>query len=233
MKFRSFLHRILKPGNLLAAALSIAFFFLLHASVSLICVSGGSMDPTLADGQRLIGLRVNNIPFMEVARGDIVTARSPENGTLLIKRIIALSGDLVELKDGQLYLNGQLQYEPYIYEPMVDIPLNDIPAFTVPDGQCFLLGDNRNISKDSRMLGCVKLEDIYSMIPLHAQAIAGSALAVCLMLAVRLICSLSNAADLRWEAYLAVKNARASAQSDTPPETEPEERSEEPPHASY
>ncbi len=113
-----------------------------------------SMEPTLTEGDtsfmNKIGARLGLYK-----RGDIIVA-NVENEPLLIKRLIALGGDTVEIKGGRLYLNGELQNEPYIKELM----LYSVEKFTVPEGYCYILGDNRNNSTDSHVFGAVPCECI-------------------------------------------------------------------------
>ena len=221
MKIISLFRRIFTPGNIVLVVVITLLLLLFFNIVGIVRVSGSSMDPTLSDGQFLIGLQVNHIPFLDVSRGDIVTAVNHDD-ILIIKRVIALPGDRVTLRNDQLYINGELQYEPYLSEPIDDESLNNIPEFTVPEGKCFILGDNRNISKDSRMIGCVDLDSIRTLIPIHHQAIAGVALLAGILLVSWLACTCTNAVDLRWEAYMAAKKAYAEATA------EPEEPTEEP-----
>lgn len=130
-------------------------------------VKGDSMDPTLADGERTIALKNS-----EIKRFDIVTFPAPdEPGQTYIKRVIGLPGDTVEYKDDTLYINGKKYAEPYLNQyknELTDgLPLTN--EFTlkevtgkakVPKGELFVLGDNRRISKDSRMIGMIKEKKI-------------------------------------------------------------------------
>lgn len=224
MKIRSFLRRTFSPGNLTFIALGALLVFLYLSTFGIVRVSGRSMDPTLADGQFLVGLQVQSLPFLEVSRGDIVTVNVAAAGKLYIKRVIAVPGDRVKLAGGQLYLNGELQYEPYLYEPMDNTPDNNIDEFTVPEGKYYILGDNRNISRDSRSIGCVDEQDLQTLIPLRYQVPLTAGMLIIIALLLRAADAFSTSVDLRWAAYLSVKKAR-NAESVA---AEPEDTEEQP-----
>lgn len=116
-------------------------------------VQGASMCPTYQEGQFILLLREK-----EYNRGDVVGVEysAGEEKTTLLKRIIAIGGDVVSCKYGQLYVNGQKISES---DHTVG-KTSDIPAQTVPDGSVYLLGDNREHSMDSRSFGCMSCEDI-------------------------------------------------------------------------
>lgn len=84
----------------------------------------------------------------------------------LIKRIIALPGERVEIKDGDIYINGQKLEEPYLNKD-VKTESNKLNEFIVPEGHYFLLGDNRPGSSDSRIFGCIPKEKIEGRIGLY------------------------------------------------------------------
>lgn len=94
-------------------------------------------------------------------RGDIVVI--DEGDTTIIKRVIAVGGDTVELRRGQLYLNGVLTEEAYVTDGNndPDEPVNTFAPLTVPQGTVFCMGDNRNVSQDSRgKYGCIAVEKV-------------------------------------------------------------------------
>lgn len=119
-------------------------------TVSRVTVSGHSMDYTLKDGQKLW---VNRFPWVSYERGDVVIAR--ENGTPIVKRVIGVPGDGVQFIGDDLYVNGQLVQEPYVTDAgYYKGILKDV--ITLGDDEYILLGDNRDVSNDSRYFGAVK-----------------------------------------------------------------------------
>lgn len=125
-------------------------------------VDGESMIPTLQNGERLV---ISNL-FYEPTAGDIVVLcgeADREEGKNLIKRIIATEGQTIDIdfEAGEVYVDGQKLDEPYILEPTYLDEGTEFPL-TVPEGEIFVMGDNRNGSRDSRSLtvGTVKEEYI-------------------------------------------------------------------------
>lgn len=146
-------------------------------------VPSGSMEPNLRPGDRVVvnmlayGLRV---PFTDIElidrgepqRGDVVVFKSPDDGTRLIKRVVAVGGDRVALIDGRLWIDGQ---------PLHDTDASDIEHFgdrdvhldlrhgggpdifdtTVPPGMALVLGDHRGNSRDGRYFGLVPMASLY------------------------------------------------------------------------
>ena len=110
-----------------------------------------SMENTLKIGDRLIAEKYSYQLFKAPAqRGDIVLFEPPHvAGEIWIKRCIGLPGDSVKARDGVVFVNGQPLDENYIAEP----PRDDFGPVVVPRGHCFVMGDNRNDSTDSRSWG--------------------------------------------------------------------------------
>ena len=129
----------------ITAVLALAIFFLLHFTIDTVIVLGISMEPNFHSGQRILVSKVS-YRMHEPERGDVIVFR-PVNleDKDLIKRIIALPRDTVEVKDSAVYVNGTELKEPYIKNP----PNYDFPEQEVPADNYFVLGDNRNRSNDS------------------------------------------------------------------------------------
>ncbi|MCC7364240.1 MAG: signal peptidase I [Dehalococcoidia bacterium] len=151
--------------------LALLVFLSVKASFQNFRVEGQSMAPTLNDGQFLI---VNKLVYSEIdtgrlsdflwfidtgddgkrhvfhapERGDIVVLHDPaQPGQDLIKRVIGLPGETVEIRTGVVYIDGRQLIEPYIVEPW---PSWSMQATAIPERSYFVLGDNRNNSNDSR-----------------------------------------------------------------------------------
>jgi signal peptidase I len=117
------------------------------------------MQPLLADGERII---VNKFVyrFHAIERGDVVVFWYPREPQIsFIKRVVGLPGDMVELRRGSLFVNGQRVNETYLSAQFKDS--DTFPATEVKKGYFFVLGDHRNSSNDSRTWGDVPEKYIY------------------------------------------------------------------------
>lgn len=111
-------------------------------------VPSGSMRDTIWEGDRLFGFRLA-YKFSEPKRGDIIIFKFPDDETQnYVKRVIGLPNDIVQIKNGRVYINGEELDEPYIKDYILDD--GETYTYIVPEGSYFMLGDNRNNSKDSR-----------------------------------------------------------------------------------
>lgn len=135
--------------------LSVVLFFGINAVTARVLVEGFSMRPTLDDGQYIL---VNKMSYRSSLPeyGDIVVFHFPvDPGQDFIKRVIGLPGDEISVRDGKVIVNDYSLTEPYIAaEPIYR------GSWVVPDGQIFVLGDNRNNSSDSHSWGSVPMENV-------------------------------------------------------------------------
>jgi signal peptidase I len=123
----------------------LAFFALFQVTVGSFKVYGSSMLPGIEQGDYILVSKATYF-LGEPQRGDIIVLHSPQDpNTDLIKRIIALPGDTVEIKDNTVFVNDTALVEPYIMEPPHYLLLRE----EIPAGHYFVLGDNRNNSSDS------------------------------------------------------------------------------------
>lgn len=118
-------------------------------------IYGSSMTPTLHDGELVVSIKTS-----KWEKGEVIAFYY--NNKILVKRVIALAGEWVELDDeGNLYIDGELQQEPYLQEKALGECDIEMP-YQVPEGRVFVMGDYRAVSVDSRStaVGCVAEEQI-------------------------------------------------------------------------
>jgi signal peptidase I len=133
-------------------------------------IPSGSMEPTLEKGDRVL---VNKLSYdlHDVHRGDVIVFEldpgdvGPDGIKDLIKRVIGLPGDVIETRDGVVYINDQPLDEPYLTDGTKTGDATDgqnpsIERQTVPEGHVYVLGDNRSNSADSRYRGPIAIESI-------------------------------------------------------------------------
>jgi signal peptidase I len=145
-------------------------------------IEGSSMEDTIFDGDWLLIKKIHINPD-QLQRGDIIIMKGePKRFTLLwflndseiakrfmpspigedwIKRIVAVEGDVVDLQKDSIYINGVRLIEPYLKDrnTTYDKHLIEFP-YTVPEGEFFIMGDNRLVSHDSRNIGSIKGDEI-------------------------------------------------------------------------
>ncbi len=137
------------PAVLIALLINL---FLAQATV----VQGQSMEPNLHNNERVIVEKVTYRFFHGPRRGDIVILQPEEDGDLLIKRVVALPGETVEVRNGRVYINGEPLDEPWAVQEGGP----NYPPTYVPPLQVFVLGDNRGHSNDSRSFGPVLVDHV-------------------------------------------------------------------------
>lgn len=150
-KVREFLELLLT--FILASCVFIGIRYMIRFPV----VNGSSMEPTYHDGDKLIVLYTHN-----VAENDIVVSWSEPLNEYIVKRVIGVPGDKIEIKNGALYRNDVRVYESYVND--TDWYSEYELSIVVKEDEYFLLGDNRNHSTDSRELGAVTKENIFGKV---------------------------------------------------------------------
>lgn len=141
---------------LLAVVIAFLMVVFLYQPVK---VEGTSMQPELLDQERIF---VNKFVyhFEEIHRGDIVVFWYPKDPSKsFIKRVLGVPGDVVSIRDGQVYINSQLVEERYVPRGYQDA--DSYPPVRVREGHYYVLGDHRNASNDSRSWGLVPRKYIY------------------------------------------------------------------------
>lgn len=119
-------------------------------------VVGTSMEPSLADGQRGL-IMLNRFKVYTPSRYDVVLVKKGDEDKVLVKRVIGLPGDKVEIKENCIFINGTPMREEYVKEEMFTEDL----SIVLGEDEIFILGDNRNVSRDSRdpNIGAVKYKE--------------------------------------------------------------------------
>ncbi|TFG72135.1 MAG: signal peptidase I [Anaerolineales bacterium] len=153
---RSFGMRSWLQDTLETVLLAVILFFVINALTGRYQVHGQSMIPSLQEGQYLIASKVA-FWLHTPARGDIIVLDPPNNdgGIPYIKRVIGLPGDVVEVRDQRIWVNGIALNEPYI-----NAQPNYNGNWIVAENMVFVLGDNRNDSSDSHTWGLLPQDQI-------------------------------------------------------------------------
>jgi len=147
------------------AAMSVlAYFLFSRFVVSAVVIQGRSMQPTLKDGERYYLDRMRYL-FAEPKRGDVVVLRDPGHNDFAVKRIVGGPDDWVNLRNGNVYLNGKRLTEPYLPEGVrTTVPDAQEKWTLLGPNQYYVLGDNRANSQDSRFYGVIKRPNILGVL---------------------------------------------------------------------
>lgn len=157
LRQRSFLSEIIETIFLIAT-----IYALVDLASVRFYVDGPSMEPTFFTGQRIIVSRVSYL-LGEPERGDIIVFESPDDPGVdppLIKRLIGVPGDTVEVRDTLVYVNGKQLQEPYFVNTPCTASNCPNNTWQLGTDQYFVMGDNRNRSRDSRRFGPITREHI-------------------------------------------------------------------------
>jgi signal peptidase I len=166
-EWKKFLREVLET-----VVLAIILFLVINLISARVRVEGFSMTPTLENGEYVL---ISRLAYKvgDYKRGDIIVFRPPmypdasfwqrlfglpgfdDKYEDYIKRIIGLPGETVRIADGKVYINDIQLIEPYIA-----VPINYSNSWTVPEGQLFVLGDNRNNSADSHAWGFLPEQNV-------------------------------------------------------------------------
>ncbi len=152
---KKFLYEIKDYVIIIVAVVLIRTFIITPA-----LVDGASMDNTLKDGQLVIINKFSMI-VSEPKRFDIVVVKNNDSHDKIIKRVIGLPNEKIVYRDNNLYINGDLYKEDYVLGNTTDYEVE------TGEDEYFVLGDNREVSKDSRILGNFKKKDIIGKVKIR------------------------------------------------------------------
>ncbi|MEX1308647.1 MAG: signal peptidase I [Eubacteriales bacterium] len=141
-----------------AIALALRFFVF-----DFVVVEQSSMETTLYTGEWLFLEKVT-YRFDDPDEGDIIVCHFDEGTKNYVKRVVGVSGDTVEIREGVTYINGVAIEEPYLHEP----ELGTLAPTVVDEDSVFVMGDNRNHSLDSRVVGTIPYERIRGRVVFRA-----------------------------------------------------------------
>lgn len=139
----------------------VAIYALVEMAAPRFMVEGPSMEPTFYTNQRLLVSRLSYL-YGEPSRGEIVVFNVPGSRPQdppLIKRVVGLPGERIEMRERSVYINGVFFDEPYINEPCNPVRCPNA-SWDLAEDEYFLMGDNRNRSRDSREFGPVPFEQL-------------------------------------------------------------------------
>jgi signal peptidase I len=140
-------------GTVLPAVL--IAFLITHFVGERTVVLGQSMEPNLHQNQQLIIDKLS-YHFREPERGEIVVVDVSTSEIPYIKRVVGLPGETLEIRNNRVWIDGEVLSESYVAE----VQQHNYGPVQIPAGHIFVMGDNRNVSRDSRAIGPVAIDDI-------------------------------------------------------------------------
>ncbi|GGA99032.1 signal peptidase I [Macrococcus hajekii] len=163
---------------LVAIIVAFALYFIIHQFLFVVyTVNGDSMHPTLKNGEKVIVSKIN-YTLGDIHKGDVVVFHADSKDDY-VKRVIGTAGDKVRYQDDQLYVNDKKVDEPYLEENKLsktnvqlteNFTVKDISTPSVdviPEGKLLVLGDNREVSKDSRYFGLIDEDQVVGEVSLR------------------------------------------------------------------
>lgn len=150
----------------------LAGFVASYLGYRIVYAFGPSMSPTMYDSVCVL----KRISPSELKRGDIVLLISPD-GTKIIKRIVGMPGEQIQIKNNAVYINGQILDEPYLPAGTLTDGYTEEPI-RIPAGCIYVMGDNRTNSSDSREFGPVSLKQVTGKVVFHLNGSAEKMLLV-------------------------------------------------------
>ena len=145
--------------SVISIMITVFILFILTHTFFIAVVPTLSMYPTLSENEFVLGVKTEDIDY-----GDVVTFyASDDHSQMWIKRLIGKPGDIITVYNGTVLRNGAVLDEPYIYEA----PDYDMEQFLVPDGTYFVMGDNRNNSADSHVIGPIDADTMVGKMIFH------------------------------------------------------------------
>ncbi len=159
-----FVMDILETVTFVGSLFIVVYLFIMQPNQ----VKGRSMEPTFVDKDYIFTSKIT-YQFRQLERGDVIVFKSPKNPDVeFIKRIIGLPGDKVRVDGGVVYVNGMALEETYTSTNETPLWENgfihDGVQVTIPQGQIFVMGDNRPMSSDSRDFGPVDINSIIGQV---------------------------------------------------------------------
>ena len=169
--------KILLEWGIYISILIIGIFIIPKYVMQRCIISGTSMENTLQNGESVLVSKLSYV-FDEPDRFDIIifypngknNSKSDDYSSedeYYVKRVIGLPGETVQIKDTRIYINGELLEESFGKDPYIEDGGMAEEPVTVGENEYFVLGDNRNVSYDSRFIGMVKKEDIGAKVVLR------------------------------------------------------------------